>query len=313
MKVILYAPVFYGYGDSIEKELICQGHKVFRISHNISRLIDFFLTFFPAQYNIKIREAHLRKQLQRIPIEECDVFLVVRGQHLSLTHTAYLKERNNSLRFVMYQWDSVRNFDYTRFIPIFDKIFTFDFKDADDLNISYLPLFYLNDIIPVEVEENIDLLFVASNTPQRTQYLGRLKELSNKYGLRICYYLVNSFSSYVKDFLTHNLYYSRSDIHFQAISRSQLIKLYQKSKVFVDITSPLQTGLSMRIIECYAMNKKLLSSNDNIGRDDNVREILSVSADATDSDILELIKTPSFKYKNVGNLSLSNWLKTIIC
>ena len=309
--VILYAPKFYGYGKFIAEEIGHQGNEVYYVEE-VSRLLAFLLSFLPISFSRYVRENKIYRQLRNFPIEDIDSFFIIKGEYLSQRHISYLKERNPFIRIIMYQWDSLRNHDYKTFILQCDKVFTFDFKDAKELNINYLPLFYLKDIKAEHNVNDIDLLFVTTNTPMRTAYLSRLKELSIKHHFKLYYYLVNPLSTYITDMFNGNLYYKLSDIHFLPMKRERLIELYRRSKVFVDITSPLQTGLSMRIIECYGMNKKLITSNTNVEKDEYVKEILLLSSEASDDEVLKFLSLPCTTYRDIDKLSIRNWVKIIL-
>ena len=311
-EIIFYCPRFYGYGEKIEVKLNKMGYKVNAIKDSNFRLISFLLTFLPENIAYKIKENYLYSQLRKISIEKCEYFFVIKGEFLSFRHLEYIKKRNPNIRTIMYQWDSVANFDYLKFVSFFDKIYTFDFKDSEKYKFNYLPLFYLDDIAPTSQECDIDLLFVATNTSARMDFLKRLKPFCNEKNLNLCYYLVNPTSSIISDFFKGNIYYNYKDIRILPLSRKKLIELYNRSKVFVDITSPYQTGLSMRIIECYGMNKKLLSSNKYISEDSYLSDILYMPSDCSDERILSLVQAKCPIYKNIDCLSLDNWLKTIL-
>ncbi len=119
---------------------------------------------------------------------------------------------------------------------------------------------------------------------------------------------------YLKKQLLHNeleikrLY----DIHFTPLNRPQLINLYQRSKVFVDICRENQTGMSMRTIEAYGMNKKLLTSNRNIIKDPWVKEIQVLDSNADDKAIISFINSPVKKYNNRIKLSIQEWVKALL-
>ena len=311
-KIIYYAPRFYGYDTEIQRKIVECGCHVYRVDHSRSRLLNFLLSFLSLKYREKLFSTNLLTSFMKVPVEQCDLLFVIKGEYLQKNHIDYLKSRNNHLKLIMYQWDSIDYFDYRHFISIFDKVITFDFKDAKAYQLEYMPLFYLDDIFPMaDIKEDIDLLFVATNAPWRYNYLQNLKRLSEKYGLTLYIGLKTPVSSFIKDTMTRKKYYSFKDIRFSTIKRTELISLYRRSKVFVDITNPRQTGLSMRIIEGYGMNKKLITSNPNLPLDEYVKEVAAINSQASDADILDFIKQPIKVYDNRQSMSINSWLKSL--
>ena len=55
-----------------------------------------------------------------------------------------------------------------------------------------------------------------------------------------------------------------SKLSFNSLNSDQMIDLYDKSEVILDISHPYQSGLTMRTFEAIGAGKKLITTNMNI-------------------------------------------------
>lgn len=309
-QIALFALPFFGYENHILSQFEKQGYKIHYISGRKGCLSDFFIALFCDVP--KVYQQHIKKELERLPLEQIDIFLVIKGVNLTSEHIGYIKSRNPKMRFVMYQWDSVRNFNYTELIPYFDKVATFDFKDAEQLSLEYVPLFYTEDITPEpKIEENIDILLVGTYLPERFEAMRSIKDIAQKNNLKFYYHIFVAPSYFYKNI--KRFWSIRRDLSTRQISREKLIELYRRSKTILDVSNIDQTGMSMRVVESYGMNKKLITSNPAIEKDANVCEIMRIAQPASESEVLKLIDLEVERYKNREKLSIESWTKRLLC
>lgn len=313
-KALLYCPIFYGYEKHIVRALKKKGFSVKLITPRISRLKDFILSFYPEEKRKKIYQNYLDRQIQKYG-EDLDLFFVIKGNYLTPSHLNYLKSLNPKMKTLMYQWDSMANHDYSDLIDWFDGIATFDKNDSVQRNLSYIPLFYTNDIIKSEVQEDIDFLMVGVFHPERYKYFLRLKELASKNNLNFKYYIFCPPSYYLKEQVLRKKLHIQSiyDIRLTSLSRENLINLYQRSKVFVDVCRSGQSGMSMRTVEAYGMNKKLLTDNlKNISEDKYMSDMDMISCDSSEREIIDFLQKPTKGYLNSGKLSIDSWCESLL-
>lgn len=312
---LLISPPFFHYEDHIRIELEKRGYKVYYLNHKKGRILDALISFLSQDKQIFIYENTLCDRLRKLPIGEIDLLFLIKGDYITMQHIDYLRKNNPQIKCVMYQWDSVTNFDYIELAKSFDKVYTFDFKDSECYSIDYLPLFYTNDIVCQEdSKEDIDLLLIGTYNPLRYEYFLKLKEIAKKNHLTLYSYIVVSPIYYLKkQLITRELHIrSLKDIRFFSLSRGKLIDYYRRAKVVVDVCSADQTGLSMRMIESYGMNKKVLTANENIDKDSAVKEIVYLSTGATDKEIVDFVNFGVNKYSHRIQLSIHNWLEQIL-
>ena len=104
-------------------------------------------------------------------------------------------------------------------------------------------------------------------------------------------------------------------VHGNAIPTDYLCSLIQRSRVIVDCPSPSQSGLTMRTIECFGANKKMLTTNRTLFEYDfyNSNNHLIVE-EFKDRDILTFIKDEKYIYPDqclYYKYSLNGWIEDI--
>ena len=61
---------------------------------------------------------------------------------------------------------------------------------------------------------------------------------------------------------------TKQDIRFDSISPSKIKEIYKESRCILDVEHSAQRGLTMRTIEMIGLNKKLITTNQNISKYD---------------------------------------------
>lgn len=312
-RIILVAPLFYDYWKHIKESFEKQGFEVSFVTDRMGKWRDAIISLKSSSEQEIIYADVIFERLKKLQ-GNWDYLIVIKGDYFNEKHLSYLRKQNPNIKTIMYQWDSIDNHDYTRIAPQFDKVFTFDFKDAETYGYNYLPLFYTEDIKPVNpgFSEDIDLLLVGSYNKPRYEFFTRLEELKKEVNVKA--YIVVPPTLYLrKQILDNKLGIRRlNDIRFTPVNRLELMNLYRRSKVFVDICVENQTGMSMRTIEAYGMNKKLLTSNKYISQDPWVKEIQALDSTADDKSVLSFIYSPSVIYKNRTKLSIKEWVNALL-
>lgn len=314
--IIFISPPFFNYEKFITNELRSLGHRPCYISGKKGKIWDFFISFLSLIKQKRIYSRHIFKKLEKINIENVDLLFVIKGENVTKQHIQYLKSKNSQLRCIMYQWDSVKNFDYRDLASVFDKVTTFDFNDAQTFHFDYQPLFYTRDIHPVKnIKEDIDILLIGTYIPLRYRYCKKFLLLAKQLQLKMYAHIFVAPSFYLKSQILGNnklCLENWKDVSIVSIPRKKLIEYYRRSKVILDVSHPEQSGMSMRFIEAYGMNKKVITSNKYFALDPNVNEIQALSCEAGPEEIRKFLNAPLKSYINRGNLSINNWLSNLL-
>lgn len=271
-KVLLIAPLYHGYYLKLKNAFEKEGYDVILFSEQPN---DFFSTnfylskikkikYFWKSYQQKIKEVNNRilKTTHEVDLE---YIVVIKGD--LLTHEFYqqLKSSHSKSKMILYQWDSLISFNYLDIVKYFDKVYSFDSLDSKTYEfINYLPLFYSDEYEKLGFENKIsykyDVFFLGVNHSIRLELLKEMMDVFEKNKLKYTINLMTDLTQKLKMVL------SSTKINTFLTSRSfkKFADDYLRSKAILDITSPIQTGLPIRIIEAIGANKKIITTNYNI-------------------------------------------------
>ena len=312
-KILLIMSHFYGYETSIVETLR-------RLEYSVCYL-DYFgpikYTHANAVLGNTISNTLFEKRifckLKKLPLEEFDYLLVIRGTTLIGAHLDYIVSRNPNMTKILYQWDAISKYNYLPIASKFDKVFTFEKEDAQKYGFIHLPLFCdIKSPTSERRQETIDLLLIGIYQEDRYREALRLYELSKEYNLIFKCRIYIPFTSFLRQ-LIRGHFISLSICRFTPINRKALADLYSRSNVFVDVIPSSQMGLSMRSIECYGMNKKLITSNYDAFKDYELLHDMEVYPLNIDGERLKNIcrsKPPEYRHKSV--FSLAYFLKRLL-
>src|SRR5574344_1501099 len=133
------------------------------------------------EVTVIIDDSGLEYESKKIVNKKFDYLLVIRGEYFD---ESLFKDFIFN-RKVLYEWDSVKNFNYLNKIQYFNKVITFDRADAEKYKLQYLPLFY-SEIIKRK-EKKYDLLFVGIYHSDRIEVINKIeKQIQNKVSYKFC-------------------------------------------------------------------------------------------------------------------------------
>lgn len=324
LRILLIMPNFFDYPSTIKKELEAKGYVVdlFDDRPSTNPWIKAAVRF--KRDNIKkYIEKYFSKIMQVVSTQNYRYLFLISGQSLSFTEEMFkrLKENQQDAEFVLYQWDSLKNFPYIKkMYKFFDRIYTFDKGDAQREKINFLPLFYskkYEEISQADIPIKYDTLFIGTAHPQKYYFIKRMvQQLENKYKRQYIYFFFPSRLVYLyrKVFNPEfkNAHYS--EFHFIPLSGKQIDKLYSESNIILDSPQKGQNGLTIRVIETLGAQKKLITTNEDVINYDFYRpENIYIYKGSFDFD------NPFFKekyqhidYNIYKKYSLKNWLTCVL-
>ncbi len=313
MKNILFVVShFYGYEKSLVENMKKMGYKVYLLDYwsPFRKLrVDLFLN---EKLALKLHSWWLMHKISKLSLEKFDILLMIRGTTVQPVHLEYIIRRNPTLKKIMYQWDSVSLFNYLPLTKYFDVVFTFDMVDAKKYSFKYLPLFcdfYENN--NMINNEDIDLLMIGIYRKDRYDIASYYNKICKTNELVFKCLIYIPFFTCIKEVLKGN-FVSLRLCRFSPVPKSKTFQYYKRSKVFLDVVSNSQQGYSMRTIECYGMNKKLITSNPFVCANKEFVDMEVGSIDMPINDLITFIRTPPVTYTNKDKFSISNFLKHLL-
>lgn len=312
-KILFVSPEFFNYHKHIVQELEFLGAIVTFVPEPGENLLFKLLRKISKSLLSKTYEVIYSLRLKKII--NYNFIFVIKGTGLTTKIIDNLRKNNFSAKFILYEWDSVKNFDFIKIAKAFDKVISFDRDDCKSFDFIYLPLFYTNSykVISDNIEKSFvyDVLFIGTASVERLQYfknLTNILKLSN-----ISYYikLHCSIWDYIKYFI------KGSDLIFltnKKIFEKELLSLYQQSKSILDIPSGKQTGLTIRTFEALGSNKILITTNLNIVDEpfyNSSNVMLIGTAEINPKKLKEKLSEIPQKIDSIYNYSITNWIRHI--
>lgn len=312
-KILFIAPKYFGYYQLIKNEFKELGyHTDFvpdandNLMYIISKRNHYLLSIYKKIY-CKIVNSYIKNN-------HYDYIVVIGGKLLSNNEWEKILSSANASNKILYQWDSMKNFDYSSFIPLFDRILTFDRRDSEtDNRIEYLPLFYSSNIYKDNNNiRDIDLLFIGIWHSDRLQILEKISEIALQNNKRIFFKLYYPFIPWLWIRLKKGKIMNSKFLTFKKIPLKRVNALYLRSKCILDITNPDQSGITMRTIECIGANKKLLTTNCQIRKESFYTEKNIYIFDRNKPKINFQFIEESVEYPYRAKYHISEWVKHIL-
>lgn len=260
MKIIIVAFDLWGFNKKIADHLSKQGHEVTFLDLNAIKYIykskwqragNFLNKVFLGK-NIKkdYKNKTLIKRINELPKQD-HVLIVNPNQFRS---DIRLLLRNRTPNFIAYNYDSLARIPLPEnHNELFDRIFSFDIEDVQKN--SYLTLltnFIYLDKLPYLQTQN-KAFMILSKSYEREVLLSRIANIFDKKGI------------YNYEFIVANPATKKVNkrIHLteKHIKLDIVIDKMKNADILIDLVRHNQTGLSFRIFEAMALNKKLITNN----------------------------------------------------
>lgn len=314
MKICLISFDYWGYDEKIVAELNNMNHDAIHIKLSqfqykypnfISKIGNFFSKIFLGKNIKKIKtEEFILNELNKR--EKFDQIIVINPERISEKCLRLIKKNTNKL--VAYLYDSIDRYNVKNLIDaaIFDEIYSFDKKDAKQFNLKFLP-----NYIHLK-KRNISL--VPKNKVFSISSIDDRYTTINKF---VAYFDANSIKHETIFYdkkrpkkLLESVVYTKNKLN-----QSQIQDKIENAAIVLDVLRKNQTGISFRIFDALALEKKIITTNKSIKDFDfyNPNNILIVDKE----NITIPIDFLTSKYTKIPenilkNYTLENWIKTII-
>jgi len=310
-KILMIGVKFYHYNDEIIRKMESYGADVSFFYERDTSPIFGLVKFIKKGNTEAIQRKHYLGILKKTEGEQFDYLLVIRGYKLEGAFVEKVRKQNPGIKTIMYQWDSysIWDCDYRHLIPFFDSVKTFDYNDAQELNLQYVPTFSTDEFADLkEIAPDYDLFFCGNYTYPRYLFMEKLILFARKRGYRLKTKLVMTWKYFLQERL-RGIRLDPSLISFRKLNKEEYADLFSRSLVIVDFTSEGQTGLTMRSLDALSAGKKLLTNNLNIFKERGVGEtqVAVYSPDALDIDPAFMIQHSFERH----DYSVERWLLSV--
>lgn len=272
-RILFFSAKAFGIPENIVNSLENFGAKV---DYYDERPANSFIVKALIRINRNLIGAYINKYHLKI-IENTrqfkyDYIILIKGESFSEHNLQKLISYHPDAVSIVYYWDSIaNNHNAISLLHYFDKAFSFDRHDCENMGIKFLPLFYYNEYIDIAnslEKAHYDLLFVGTTHSDRYRFINNIvSQITNLGGKCFTYFFFQGKIMYYKYRLSNYKEMRNvriSDFHFKPIKKSLLLELYKRSRIIVDIQHPKQSGLTLRTMEALGAKKKLITTNDDV-------------------------------------------------
>lgn len=251
-----------------------------------------------------------------------DYIFFIKGESFSEDNLKTLFDLHPESKTIIYYWDSIaNNHNALNLKKYFDYAYSFDNYDCHNEDMIFLPLFYFDEYKEVASyvgSKDYDLMFVGTTHSDRYKFIMNIVNQIHKYGGKCFTYFFfqGKIMFYRYKLLNKEMRKVPIDnFKFKPLSKSNLLDLYKRSSIIVDIQHPKQSGLTLRCFEALGSKRKLITTNKEIAKYDfyNPSNILIVDRDFP---IVEekFLKDPYVEIdKNIyEKYSISSWVDFIL-
>lgn len=344
-KVLLYAPIFYQLYKQIQDELERQCYEVTFIPDVLQNFNPYFSTcsFRPIKkvyYNLYEPNLKYLQQYKAEIEQNYDYFICINGFSFHPSILAELRRNNPNIKAILYLWDSVSYFDFSKSFPYFDSIFSFDYTDAQKENLKYLPLYWIqnsNDKLLSDMKYGLSFIGTLHTDRLRIirkiiEQCGELKinhfiklvykerRLSLFDPIRYLYYktkLTPNAIGYIDEYNVLRGKIREDYLCNTSFTGSVVESIMQNSSCILDVELPYQTGLTNRMISSMGNKKKIITTNQAV-KDLPFWDKNNICCIERESPILnkDFICSEYVPNKEVTNylesLRIDNWVKTLL-
>lgn len=326
MNLLLIMPKFFDYPQIIQNEL---------------EKLDYHVDFFddrPSTNNlvkaiIKINKNYLNGYIKKyfhqimstISGTDYDIVLLISGQSLSFSESMIKELRNSqqNARFILYQWDALKNFPYIKnMYPYFDVCFSFDKNDVDqNKNLKFLPLFYhqsYEDIGRIKQDKYVyDCSYMGTAHPQKYENINKMSSaLKDVLPNQFIYHYMPSKLKFFYHKMKDKEYKKAKFKGFETkkLATEAIMDVLKKSRCVLDAPQAGQTGLTIRTMECLGAKRKLITTNADIKHYDfyNENNILIFDGNVDFNSPFFTNDYQDIPEEIYQKYSLRNWLKTML-
>jgi hypothetical protein len=315
MKIVILSHDGWGFGKYIHIELENLNHKSTYINcmefkyeyANILKHISAFCSkiFFKKNIKKEYRTNKTIEVLEKLPLQ--DYILVINAGEFNPVVFDLIKSKTKKL--ITYNYDSLKRVPLPPdAINIFDKIYSFDSEDIK----NYPYLIKTNNYIYKEkqsVRENFSTkaFITLSKDKIRNKTISKIADQFDKKGYSGKY----EFNIVDKKnrALNKNLFFLNKNIPYE-----QVLSKIENTEIMIDIVRKKQSGLSFRVFESLAYQKKLIITNPSIKNYPfyNPNNILVIDED--DPQIPTSFLDTKYQPINesiYNQFTINTWVKTI--
>lgn len=261
MKITIISLDKWGYNQFIADELNARGITVKHINfysfkYEYPTPFHKTLNFFTKTlFNYNFKREHLAKKLLTLlkSQEKQDAILIIKGDDLSINTIKKIKQ--NTSKLITFLNDSMSRYPRMKKVfPYFDDIYSFDPDDVSKYGFKTITNYIYFDYKNTSKTKPDFDVFNISSLDKRAETMPRFVDYFKKHNINF------KLIAYDED-ENQELEKLGIELTTKIYSLEEVFQLVTQSKILLDLQRPKQKGLSFRIMEAIALEKKIISTN----------------------------------------------------
>lgn len=217
----------------------------------------------PRIYQMLLGRYH-RRVILSYPRDSFEKVVFLQVHQFSHENMVFLKSRQPRATFTLYNWDAITTHDYRPYLRYFDKVFTFDPVDAEQLGAGYLPLFCIRRFQGLK-RDGIDPLsayFIGNIVnPRRYEAVMAFDAFCREHRITFRQFLSTTIHGWT---MMRKAGIRPFGVSLRSISDADFIAMIKNSAAVFDFANHRQAGFTMRIMENLCAGKKIITNNANV-------------------------------------------------
>lgn len=261
MKICIISFDHWHYDSHISKALEKKGIQSYHI--NTGNFKYFYSNFFQRIFNFfqklifnrnikKIKQYEfIINELKKIGSQ--DKILVINPDLIPLSIHYQIKQFTPN--YIAYLYDSSKRYKIDHLLEnVFDTIFSFDDEDVKKFGFIPLSNYIYHDKKKLKTKEKFQFsVFIILSIDERLEFLNKISLALDNMEISYKFILVGSKKP---TSLNPNITFQKN-----ILSLVEVNHYLEKSEIFLDLVRNNQTGLSFRVFESLAYQKKLITTN----------------------------------------------------
>lgn len=276
-RVLFIASKFFGYEALIKAELESKGALV---DYHDERPDNGFWTKALIRVDRRLlarkTNAYYKGIVDSTSGKVYDHVLIVRGEAISPVILRLLRQIQPRARLTLYLWDSMYyNPNARKLLDEFDQVFSFDRSDVEhNPKMQFLPLFYGREFERSVYWQGVpayDACFIGTIHTDRYKVLEKILNSLKANGCKVfvfCYY-PSRILFHLRGLIDPGFRrFGKKYVSFAGMKLSEVVDRIAESRAVIDVNRPDQLGLTMRTIEAVGAQRKLITTNADVGNYD---------------------------------------------
>lgn len=165
---------------------------------------------------------------------------------------------------ISYLYDNLERFPVEEKLELFDKVYSFEDKDVKKYGFEKITNYNYLSEQPIQAEEiENDLFYITSYDKRRIKLLRKLAAHLSTLQVRSKIIVVGKqiWKEKLRNFILRPKGASLIEYRKKPIDNQSVLNEYKKSKAIIDLMREGQEGLSFRVFEAMALEKKIITDN----------------------------------------------------